>query len=402
MRRAALIVVCLLHVLLASSPAYARASWKTHLDRTIGRAPMSVAVRIDGELVYRHEAASRRIPASNEKLLMTMALFDALGPRTRIETSLAASVVPVGGVLDADLWIVGRGDPTISDWGRFGKALPFEPTRIGALARALGAAGVTRIKGRVMGSTGYFSHDWYAPGWSSSFPAEQVPLPSALTFEGNVRKGRHISDPEVRAARALIDRLEARGIQVWGRAGSGRAPASLIEIASVRSRPLETLARYMNRRSSNFFAEVLGKRLGVETYGRPGTIAKGAAAIDAWASRRGATIDAYDSSGLSYANRVSPAALTRLLDLAAGASWGDELRRLLPTGGEGTLEDRLPDVRLRAKTGTLTNISTLSGWVWLRQTDSWAEFSIMSGGISKTTAVNIENEIVRTLTRSAD
>ena len=67
----------------------------------------------------------------------------------------------------------------------------------------------------------------------------------------------------------------------------------------------------------------------------------------------------------------------------------------------GTLEDRLESVRMRAKTGTLSGISALAGWVWLKRRSSWAEFAILSRGMSKSTAVTIENRIVRLVTRYA-
>ena len=49
-------------------------------------------------------------------------------------------------------------------------------------------------------------------------------------------------------------------------------------------------------------------------------------------------------------------------------------------------------MKVRAKTGTLTRVSSLSGW---------AEFSIISRGLQKPVAMGIENAIVRTLTRFA-
>jgi D-alanyl-D-alanine carboxypeptidase/D-alanyl-D-alanine-endopeptidase (penicillin-binding protein 4) len=77
------------------------------------------------------------------------------------------------------------------------------------------------------------------------------------------------------------------------------------------------------------------------------------------------------------------------------------LRNGLPTGGEGTLEDRLHGVPVRAKTGTLSGVSTLSGWVRLKRAGSWGEFSIMSRGMSKTRAANMEDRIVRLLRKRA-
>jgi D-alanyl-D-alanine carboxypeptidase len=89
------------------------------------------------------------------------------------------------------------------------------------------------------------------------------------------------------------------------------------------------------------------------------------------------------------------------LNQAEDAAWGGDLRRSLPTGGQGTLRDRLHHAKIRAKTGTLTSISALSGWVWSDHLDTWIEFSILSSGTSKTTASRIEDQIVKILQASA-
>ena len=73
----------------------------------------------------------------------------------------------------------------------------------------------------------------------------------------------------------------------------------------------------------------------------------------------------------------------------------------LPKGGKGTLEGRLTGVTVRAKTGTLDGISALSRWVRLERSNAWAEFSILSHGLSKSDAVAIENAVVRTLANKA-
>lgn len=398
MRRALSTVLVIAFLLSLQAPAWARASWKLQIDELVAGRSIGIAVREEDRFLYRRQTKKRRVPASNQKLLMSMALFDSINPLSTFRTTAATSSVP-GPVLQGDLWLLGRGDPSVTGGGRFGRDLPFEPTRLGALARAVAAAGVTQIEGSVMGNTGYFAHDWYAPGWKSDFAEKYVALPSALTFEGNSVGGDHISDPERRAAASVTRKLEKLGVEVGGKPGSGQAPAGLVDVASVQSVPLRDMARYMNRRSSNFFAEVFGKRLGVEHSGIPGTIAKGAAATAAWAGDLGVQLVAHDSSGLSYENRVAPGGMVRLLGYAEDRAWGRALRNSLAAAGEGTLEHRLKGVRLRAKTGTLTDISTLSGYVWLRRRGTWAEFSILSRGMSKAYASAIEDDIVRILTR---
>jgi serine-type D-Ala-D-Ala carboxypeptidase/endopeptidase (penicillin-binding protein 4) len=362
--------------------------WTRQIDRLIGRRSFGVAVREGERFLYHHDQARQRIPASNEKLLLTMSILDALGPEARLITQVAGAA-PVTGVIPGDLWILGQGDPAL------------DASRMGRLADAVQAAGVLRVEGAVMGSTGYFKRDWRAPGWKRYFPREHIPLPTALTFDGNTAAGVHIRDPEVRAAAALSKALKERGIRVGGKAGSGKPPQGLLPIAEIQSRPLAGLLEYTNRYSSNFFAEVLGKRLGAEHAGVPGSIAKGATAINAWAAEQGVRVSAKDSSGLSYANRVSPQGLVKLLGVAELQEWGEAMRQSLPRPGQGTLEGRMRHLQVHAKTGTLTSVSSLSGWVFLRRSGVWAEFSILSRGVPKDHAVRVEDAIVRILARSA-
>jgi D-alanyl-D-alanine carboxypeptidase len=374
----------------ATPVAAAPPQWKQDIDAAIAGRDMSVAIGLDGAWLFRRGAWKQRTPASNEKLLFSMALLQRTSLATRVRTRLFAKGPRTDGVLRGDLWIVGHGDPHVD-----------APT-LAALGRAVDQAGIRRVRGRVMGATTGFQRDWWAPGWRDYFPEDYIALPTALTFEGNEdARGVHIRDPERRAARSLTNRLRALGVRVSKKAGAGAPPGGLRHISSVDSDPFQVLIRHMNRRSRNFYAEVLGKWLGGLVLGGAGSIAKGARAIELFARAHGASVVANDSSGLSYANRIRPQDLVELLWFAERRPWGDALRVALPTGGQGTLEGRLVGVKVRAKTGTLTEISTLSGWVWLAKENAWGEFSIMSRGMAKSDAVAIENRIVRIITNRA-
>jgi D-alanyl-D-alanine carboxypeptidase/D-alanyl-D-alanine-endopeptidase (penicillin-binding protein 4) len=108
----------------------------------------------------------------------------------------------------------------------------------------------------------------------------------------------------------------------------------------------------------------------------------------------------YDSSGLSYSDRATAFGIVRLLGFTESSSWGGVLKGTLPKPGEGTLEDRLAGVPLKAKTGTLDDISAISGWLLLKRTNRWARFSLLSSGFSASTAKDIEDNVVRTLWQS--
>ena len=366
---------------------------RRRLTRLTKRLPISFELSYDNTAFARKDAFNKRPPASVQKLLLSMALYDRLPPSTRLET-IAAAPRRSGSTIPGDLWVVGSGDPSTVHRKRTRMQAPWR-TDVRAVARAIRRSGITRIRGSVMGAKRPFARDWNAPGWLYYFNDLEVGLPTALTINGNVRNGRFTRRPELFFAQRLTELLERSGVSVAGAPGSGAPPAGLKQIGVVRSAPLRALVRYMDRRSDNFFAEVLGKRLGLQLFGRPGTIAKGARAIARYGARHGVTIKAYDSSGLSFSNRVSPHGVVTLLEDSRAEPWWPALHRGLPAGGQGTLEDRLHDLRVRAKTGTLSGgISALSGWLWLPNVGGWAEFSIASRGLDKTRAVEVENRVL--------
>jgi D-alanyl-D-alanine carboxypeptidase len=366
------------------------AGWLQALDDVVAGHPVSVAVGVDGVWLYRHGARRARPPASNEKLLLSMALLDRYAVGTRIRTQVYATGVRSGQRLRGSLWVVGHGDPEVDKW------------TMRALARAVREAGIRKIRGRVMGATTGFQRDWWASGWRDYFPRDYIPLPTALTYDNNEdADGRNIGDPERRAARSLKERLRSSGVRVTGEPGAGPAPDHLRLLATVSSDPFEALLKRMNRRSRNFHAEVLGKWLGGRVLGGPGSIAKGARVIESFAAARDVGVVAYDSSGLSYANRVRPQGVVELLWYAGAQPWVEELRFTLPSGGQGTLKGRLKDVKVRAKTGTLEEVSALSGWVWLERAGTWGQFSVLSQGMSKSEASAIEDRIVRIVANRA-
>jgi D-alanyl-D-alanine carboxypeptidase len=381
----------LIVTLLAAEPAAAASPrWVRRIDRIVAGHPMSVMVGNDGHTWYRHDASVPRAPASNEKLLLSMALLDHLHAGHTFATRALAAGFGVDGTVHGDLYLRGNGDPEVAEG------------RLRHLARALEQAGVTRVTGGIVGVTGPFHRDWFAPGWKSYFPKDYIALPTALTYRRNTSPtGVHIRDPEERAAGFLRRILRARGIAVDGSVSQGAAASGLTTIASVASPPLSTLVLHMDRRSINFSAEVLGKALARDVTGT-GSIADAAATICGYEAAHGVdgTI-CHDSSGLSYANRQTAAGIVRLLWVANHRPWAGTLRMALPDGGQGTLKHRLPGIRVRAKTGTLDNVSALSGWVWSGPADTWIEFSLLTSGMDEWKAKDLEDKVVAVLAAHA-
>jgi murein peptide amidase A len=357
----------------------ATGGWRAEAESIVGRSPVAVSLVAGGRIAYSHEGAVPRAPASNEKLLLSMALLDRFGPGYRIATRARGSP-PRGGVVGGSLWLVGHGDPELGD------------AALARLARRLRDAGVRDVRGSVVGVTGTFSRERWAPGWSP-IALHFVAVPTALTYDANT-----VTDPELHAAAALTADLRALGVRVEGRARTSARPSPAPVLAGVRSAPLLTILRRQNHDSLNFDAEVLTKLLGDATFGAPGSLAKGARAIDRWAAAQGARIAVYDGSGLSYRDSVTTDGLARLL---SGNRWASALRSTLPGPGQGTLAGRLYGIPVRAKTGTLfAGVSALSGWLRLRSR-RWAAFSILSRGLAKSRAVGVEDRLVALFARAS-
>lgn len=357
--------------------------WRAEAEQLVGRLPISVSVAVDGRLVYGHGGAVPRAPASNEKLLLSLALLDRFGPRYRIPTSVRGPS-PRSGVVGGNLWLIGHGDPELDDVG------------LARLARRLYEAGVRRVRGSVIGVSGTFTRERWAPGWHP-ISLRFVALPTALVYDANTEPRGYVFEPELRAASALTAGLRALGVRVGGSAGTQARPPPDPVLATIRSAPLRTILRDQNHASLNFDAEVLTKLLGAAVSGPPGSTAKGARAIEGWAARSGARIRAYDGSGLSYRDSVTTNTLAGLL---ARDRWSATLRSTLPGPGEGTLAGRLYGIPVRAKTGTLFGrVSALSGWVRLRSR-RWAAFSILSRSLAKAEAVSLEDRLVAVISEA--
>ena len=147
------------------------------------------------------------------------------------------------------------------------------------------------------------------------------------------------------------------------------------ELAFVESPPLAELVKETNRESNNLYAEVLLRLLGKVTGKMPvpqeDTNEIGLKELKTALTQLGVNPNSYilaDGSGLSRHNLISPEALVQTLKLMANSPTGSIYRGSLPIAGEsGTLKNRInitPNrVILQGKTGTLSGVSALSGYI---------------------------------------
>jgi serine-type D-Ala-D-Ala carboxypeptidase/endopeptidase (penicillin-binding protein 4) len=143
------------------------------------------------------------------------------------------------------------------------------------------------------------------------------------------------------------------------------------EIAAVESAPLAALITVANQNSNNLYAEAILRSLGnSHSADSTDTLASGIAALKAALTRLGVDPSSYhlvDGSGLSRHNLISPQAIVQTLQTMTQSPNAAIYRNSLSLAGvNGTLRNSFRDTpmqgRLWAKTGSLTDVTSLSGY----------------------------------------
>ncbi|MEZ4254414.1 MAG: D-alanyl-D-alanine carboxypeptidase [Polyangiales bacterium] len=200
------------------------------------------------------------------------------------------------------------------------------------------------------------------------------------------------------------------GIAVDGEAHLGPRPADAPLLEEHLSPPLARLAQLLGKESDNFAAEMLTKALG-RAKGDTGSTATGLRAItEALAPLHlGDAVRLENGSGLFGESRATPASVTAALAAGAldAAIAPEFLAAFAVAGRDGTLKGRLGDVpagRVRAKTGTLRNVSALSGWVLDVRGEPRFAFSVLANDVGGKidSAKRLADGVVRALVRASD
>ena len=347
-----------------------------------------------GQVIFSDDAGERRILASNTKLFTTATALDRLGPETNLITRVFAEVPPAtDGIVNGSLYIVGDGDPTFGD------------EEVAALADEIKQAGVRRVTGQVLVDDTVFDRR-RGLGKNPNTPNSYVGPLSGLSYEfGQVGPG-FSSKPEIDAGVALRSALERRDVGVGGEVDYGKLPDALAAsapIAQVASPPVNELVEATNEPSDNFFAEMLLKRLAA-TPTQPGTTQAGARAVRAYTRSLGSRVRAKDGSGIGRKNQASAEQVGKLLAAMLEEPAAEEFHESLPRAGmEGTLSHRMNNTaaegRCRAKTGTISGVSALSGYCDLAAGP--VVFSILMNGIGSnyTGARNLQDRMVVAIAR---
>jgi D-alanyl-D-alanine carboxypeptidase/D-alanyl-D-alanine-endopeptidase (penicillin-binding protein 4) len=408
------------------------------------RIGVLVVAQEDGRVLYERLPDRALTPASNQKILTAIAALSAFGPAHRFVTEIYADAPPDAEGAVGVLAIRGSGDPALTSeqyWRLAAdlRLLGVRRVRNGLLLDASafdgerwhpswGETSARAYHGPVAALSANYSA-FSASVTAGSKPGDPVrvlldPPIAYLRLDNRATTGdrkaatslvvdrklagraeevvvsgvvraasesksyhRSVLDPVRYAGSVLRAQLEANGIAVEGDVRLGSVPDTMVSLHEFEGKSLADVVQLFLKYSNNAMGEMLVKALGVRDAG-VGSWVTGIAALRAELERLGidvAGLSIVDGSGLSYQNRVTPRALVSALRVAVDSfGFGAEFVAALPiAAADGTLEKRTAGAadRVRAKTGLLTGITSLSGYA-LSADGEPLVFAILVNGFS--------------------
>jgi len=217
----------------------------------------------------------------------------------------------------------------------------------------------------------------------------------------------------------LREALAKEGIVIRGKARTRSWPddpkldaATHKEIGFTESAPIQDIVPNMLKPSQNLYAQLLLLQMGARSAQTGGSTEDlGIKELRAFVKRAGidpGEVLLEEGSGLSRSGLVTPHAFVEVLKYVAAQPYGNLFREALPGPGEGTLRSRFRDWRegpggrkleLRAKTGSIRYVSSLSGYLRRGDGENLA-FALMLNAYDGSARDEVE-AIVRLLARGA-
>ncbi|MDQ3505819.1 MAG: D-alanyl-D-alanine carboxypeptidase/D-alanyl-D-alanine-endopeptidase [Actinomycetota bacterium] len=331
-----------------------------------GRLLARVVDVTDGQVLFDSAGDQPGTPASNAKLLTAFAALSTLDPGDRLSTKVVA------GTELGQIVLIGGGDTTLS---RTAPSLsyPGAPTVADLAQQVLGNAAGQITSILVDGSlyTGpSVSPEWRSGDAPSTYAA---PITATMVDGGRVAPGSRSrsATPDLDAGAALAAALGLPDLPV----ALGTAPAATDLLGEVESAPVARLVETMLSLSDNVLAESLARQIALAR-GQSGDFVGAAIAMTEAIAAAGLDttgLTVVDGSGLAGRNAVPTRLLTDLLRAAAAEDGNPDLAPIisgLPVAGyDGTLVERYEGGRavgagsVRAKSGTLDGVNSLSGYV---------------------------------------
>lgn len=320
----------------------------------------------DGLPLYAINAAHRMRPASCQKVVTAITALNYLKEDFKFKTEFRISGKVTDGVLQGDLIVVGGMDPLVTTDELLEAALNIKQKQ-----------GIESIKGNIVLDLSMREDKAY--GWGWCWDDDYGPLSALL-----VNSKDNFDDKWLQALSSAGIRLSS-GTRTVKRQSDKQSKA----VYSIRHE-LDELLEPMMKNSDNIYAECLFYQTAATTGKKGAGRKEGAQRTYDLLSKIGLDPSPYqvaDGSGLSLYNYVSTEMLASLLAYAwRNESIKEHLLPSLPIAGfDGTLKKRMigteAEGNVKAKTGTVTGVSALSGYLTTANGHTLV-FSIINQGIT--------------------
>ena len=383
----------------------------TELDTAHYSTGIQVYDLTDNRVLWNYHDQKVMRPASCQKLLTTISALDVLGADYILTTtaSCTGNIITItypdheSRYLEGDIYVRGGFDPTYT----FDDLLQ--------IVSAVKGMGIDSIAGFIYADTSFKDLTLLGNGWCwDDEPSIFHPFISPLIFDrGKLTPefNRYPSDilhnPAKHFAGTLASQLSLQGISCRGYSINAKTPDDAKPIYSKSTYLTELLPRIL-KNSDNLYAEALFYQLAHHSAGDNATYKDGVKVITGVLRSAGANLTKckiHDGCGLSPYDFLSPATLVSMLRYAYGKK--DIYDKLLPalpiSGKDGTLERRMTRIpakqKVFAKTGTVTGVSSLSGYVTASNGHILA-FAIINNGLLKASiGHSIQDRICAELSR---
>jgi D-alanyl-D-alanine carboxypeptidase/D-alanyl-D-alanine-endopeptidase (penicillin-binding protein 4) len=336
-----------------------------------------------GDTLYSKNAGKLFQPASNMKIITSAVALTLLGPEYTYRTTFLTNGEVRDSLLDGDLLVIGRGDPTISDRMR-----GLATTVMDALADSVRAHGIRQIGGSIARVGNAFPDSIYGTGWQWDDLGEyygagvdelifnEGMAPTKLRPPPDTVRDSLYSGPAKSPAKAYLDALKdalvRKGITVDAgvRDSILPTPMKMDTIFAFTSLPLRDILPAFMKKSQNQLGEILLRTIGLERAGI-GAADSARKIVEQQLLAWGVQPDGFvirDGSGLSDLDLLAPETIVRVLDRIQRDTAFAVYYNAMPIAGvDGTIDKRMRGTpaqgNVRAKTGTLSKARSLSGYV---------------------------------------
>ena len=345
---------------------------RTNLDRLVkssmfntSQVGMMVYDLTADSVLYAHNERQLMRPASTMKVITAITAIDRLGGAHEFVTDLCYTGRVEDHTLTGNIYCVGGFDPR------------FNSDDMRSFVESIRKMGVDTIRGNIYADKSFKDDKTYGEGWCWD---DDNPTLSPLLIS---RRDQFVQ--------RFVQRLGEAGIVVEASTGEAVKPSDAYCICH-RFHTIDQVLLRMLKNSDNLYAESMFYQIAASTGARHASAKDARAVVRRLVRKLGLDPDAYtfaDGSGLSLYNYVTAELEVAMLRYAyANGNIMLHLKPSLPVAAtDGTLRDRMhgpfTNGNVRAKTGTLTGVSSLAGFCTAANGHELA-FSIINNGLRHT------------------